>query len=81
MLIDTRPIANTRENVRGEIKLSVQYHRGALTVMVKTPFRYINPRSMFFITNSFQFVDRSIMLVRFLHRLVAKNPIHMLKHI
>lgn len=36
LLIDTRPIANTRENVRGEIKLSVQYHRGALTVMVNT---------------------------------------------
>lgn len=36
LLIDTHPIANARDNVRGEIKLSVQYHRGALTVMVNT---------------------------------------------
>lgn len=80
MLIDTRHIANARENVRGEIKLSVQYHRGALTVMVNIHFQKIDPQSMFFL-NSFQFVNRSITLVRYLHRLVAKNPIHMLKHI
>lgn len=33
-MIDTRQITSPPENVRGEIKLSVQYHRGALTVMV-----------------------------------------------
>lgn len=31
---DTRQITSPNDNVRGEIKLSVQYHRGALTVMV-----------------------------------------------
>lgn len=34
MRLDTRQIASPAESVRGEIKLSVQYHRGALTVMV-----------------------------------------------
>lgn len=33
-LPDTRQITSPNDNVRGEIKLSVQYHRGALTVMV-----------------------------------------------
>lgn len=32
--VDIRQISSPAENVRGEIKLSVQYHRGALTVMV-----------------------------------------------
>lgn len=35
LLLDTRQITSPNDNVRGEIKLSVQYHRGALTVMVK----------------------------------------------
>lgn len=32
---ETRAIANPTERVRGELKLSLQYHRGALTVMVR----------------------------------------------
>lgn len=39
---DTRQMTSPNENLRGEIKLSVQYHRGALTVMVNSNFHNKN---------------------------------------
>lgn len=36
---ETRQITSPTDTVRGEIKLSVQYHRGALTVMVSFLFQ------------------------------------------
>lgn len=55
-LLETRPIADPRDNVRGEIKLSVQYHRGALTVMVsELKNSFIHSQNLIFIYFFFAF--------------------------